>query len=98
MRVYWDGEFMSADKKPKKRSADITLSGKVIEKLFGKGTKSEHEACYLKTDHEEYKLRRIGGNPFFDPVLQVYLGKNVICRGIIDKKTFLAREIKEDTR
>jgi hypothetical protein len=55
--------------------------GKVIRKPFATGSKSEHDAVLLKTDSNEYVLRRPGGNPFKDPVLEKLVGKTIQCSG-----------------
>ncbi len=57
--------------------------GKVIKKIFGKGSKSEHEAVFLETESKEYVLRRQGGNPFYDEELQSLVGKTIRCNGIV---------------
>jgi len=66
----------------------MTLSGRVIRKTFGKGSKSEHEAIYLETDRGEYVLRRRGANPFSDPVLQDLVGKTISATGTIKEYVF----------
>ena len=90
----WDGKYMSADKKPKKRKTDLTISGVVVQKPFARGTKSEHEAIYIHCGDHEYVLRRINGNPFFDEILHSYKGKEVTVRGVLANNTFLAKDIK----
>ena len=55
--------------------------GKVVKRLFGKGSKSEHEAVYLDTGQDSYVLRRQGGNPFYDPELSKLVGKTIRCQG-----------------
>ena len=72
------------------------LKGKVVTKKFGKGTKSEHNAIYLESDQGSFVLRRIGGNPFSDPALKKWIGKQVKVIGIIDQHTFMAGEIVEE--
>jgi hypothetical protein len=59
----------------------MPFTGTVIKKLFGRGSKSEHEAVYLVTDRGEYVLRRRGGNPFSDPELDKLVGKQIRCEG-----------------
>lgn len=86
---------MSADKKSRKRAVDLTISGLVIEKNFAGGSKSEHESLYLLTSEKEYVLRRLNANPFHDQHLLGFKGKQVTVTGILDKNTFLAKEIKE---
>jgi hypothetical protein len=85
---------MKADKRDIEKS-ETALSGKVVLKTFGEGSKSEHEAIYLETANGSYVLRRQGGNPFNDPVLFKLEGKNITARGILNKYVFLAKEIKE---
>jgi hypothetical protein len=50
--------------------------GKIVRKTFAPGSKSEREAFMLKTKHQDYVLRRQGGNAFFDDQLE----------GLIDKR------------
>ena len=58
--------------------------GTVKRKLIRRGTKSEHEALMLVTDRGEYKLRRVGGNPFWDQTLAELEGHGIICTGELD--------------
>jgi hypothetical protein len=69
--------------------------GKVTQKLFGKGSKSEHEAIYLETERDQYVLRRQGGNPFHDPELHKLVGKMVRCTGVVDDYTLTISDCKE---
>jgi hypothetical protein len=69
--------------------------GKVTKKLFGKGSKSEHEAIYLETEHNQYVLRRQGGNPFHDPELHKLVGKKVRCIGVADDYALTISDWKE---
>ena len=55
--------------------------GRVVRKTWARGSKSEHEAVVLITDTDEFRLRRIGGNPFADPVLGRLVGKTIECDG-----------------
>ena len=58
--------------------------GTVTKNIFGKGSKSEHEALFIRTqDGKQYVLRRQGGNPFYDPELQELLGKTIRCTGSV---------------
>ena len=61
----------------------MELKGRVTQKPFGTGTKSEHLAVYLCTDSAEYLLRRKGGNPFRDEVLDGLVGRSIRCSGIV---------------
>jgi hypothetical protein len=57
--------------------------GKVTKKIFGKGSRSEHEAVFIDTDEGQYVLRRQGGTPFHDPELQKLDGKTIRCTGVL---------------
>ncbi|MEX8519580.1 MAG: hypothetical protein AB3X44_13800 [Leptothrix sp. (in: b-proteobacteria)] len=58
------------------------LLGRVERRLLGQGTKSEHVGVVLVTaDGQVWKLRRIGGNPFRDPVLDALEGERVEIDG-----------------
>ena len=59
----------------------MKLKGRVTKKLFGEGSKSEHEAIMLVTKEGEYVLRRRSGNPFSDPELEALVGKSITCEG-----------------
>jgi hypothetical protein len=66
--------------------------GKVTKKLFGRGSKSEHEAVYLETEKDRYVLRRQGGNPFYDPELQELVGKKIRCAGRVSEYILVISE------
>lgn len=85
---------MSGDKKNTGKVKEIQVSGKVITRKISAGSKSEKEAVILQTAGKEYVLRKIGGNPFYDASLQVFVGKIVIVTGMADQNLFLAKEIK----
>jgi len=59
----------------------MKLKGKVVEGTFSKGSKSEHNAVYLDTGENKYRLKRIGGNPFFDDTLHKLIGKTIEVEG-----------------
>lgn len=65
--------------------ADATptrLQGRVERRLLGEGTKSEHAGVVLVTDAGQiWKLRRLGGHPFRDPVLDALVGTRVAIDG-----------------
>lgn len=58
--------------------------GTVRRKLVRRGTKSEHPGLVLVTDAGEYKLRRAGGNPFRDEMLDGLEGQQIRCSGEMD--------------
>ncbi len=72
-----------------------TISGVVVQKIFARGTRSEHDALYIHCGDHEYVLRRINANPFQDDLLLSFKGKTVIAKGLLIKNTFMANEIKE---
>ena len=67
----------------------MKLSGRVTKRLLYPGTKSEHEGLVLLTPEGEYKLRRQGGNPFWDETLASLEGKQIEGEGILRKGHFI---------
>ena len=47
----------------------MKYTGMLVKKLWGEGSKSESERVILITKDKEYVLRRKGGNPFQDNIL-----------------------------
>ena len=65
----------------------VRLTGKVIRKRFGAGSKSEHDGVYLSmADGNSLKLRIPGGNPFQDPRLDGLVGKSITASGKLDNE------------
>jgi hypothetical protein len=87
---------MSANKKENTGKKPTELSGKVVLKKFGEGSKSEHDAVCLQTNKGDFVLRRVGGNPFHDEVLHSLVGKQVVASGLVENYTFFAKEINEN--
>ncbi len=67
----------------------MELSGIVVRKRFGAGSKSERDAVFLQTTDGEYVLRRAGDLAYGDPGLEELIGHRVKCRGEIHGYTFL---------
>lgn len=86
---------MKASKSQEENKGAIELTGKVVQKKFGEGSKSEHDAIYLETEEGAYQLRRLGGNPFSDPELKKLVGKNITATGTLNQSLFLANSVKE---
>jgi hypothetical protein len=63
--------------------------GHVIKKKLYAGSKSEHEGLVLVTPQGEYKLRRQGGNPFWDEELTPLEGKEIECEGLLRGNQFI---------
>ncbi len=59
----------------------MKLKGKVVTEVFGEGSKSEHQAVYLDTGDKKYRLKRKGGNPFYDEALYNLVGKTIAAEG-----------------
>ena len=67
----------------------MKLQGHVSKKLLNKGTKSEHKGLVLLAPEGEFKLRRQGGNPFWDQTLASLEGKEIEGEGILRKDHFI---------
>ena len=68
------------------------FSGQVVKAPFAVGSKSEHEAIYLRSNKGRYVLRRVGGNAFYDPELQKLVGKTIQCHGVVTGYTLLIND------
>ena len=79
----------------KNKLNEIELEGKVVMAPFGKGSKSQHEAVCLRTEKDTFKLRRMQGNPFYDPELIKWVGKDIVACGILEDYLFIATDLKE---
>ena len=70
----------------------VTLEGLVLRKRFGAGSKSDRMAVFLKTDGEEYVLRRKGGHAYSDSAIEELVGKRIRGTGTMADYTFLITE------
>jgi hypothetical protein len=66
----------------------MELSGRVVRKPFGRGSKSERQAIVLRTADGDYVLRRQGGLAFGDPDLERLVGRRLRCQGTLSGYTF----------
>lgn len=74
----------------------VQYQGAVIKKRFGEGSKSEHDAVMLEIQEgKRYRLRREGGNPFFDEELEKLVGKKIRCRGLLHGNTLVLSDWDE---
>ena len=71
-----------------------TLTGKVEKKDLGGASKSAHTSFVLQTKDGDVKLRREGGNPFYDDFFEKYEGKNIAVEGFDMEQYFLVTSIK----
>jgi hypothetical protein len=55
--------------------------GQVVKKILAPGSKSDFPAVQLITTDDQLVLRRKGGNPFHDEVLDGLVGKTIRCKG-----------------
>ena len=81
---------MSADDPQK-----TTLTGKVEKKDMGGTSKSAHTSFVLQTKDGDIKLRREGGNPFYDDFFEKYEGKNIVVEGFDMGSIFLFLILKQ---
>ncbi len=72
------------------------LTGTVTREQLGGSSKSRHEGFVLKYDEEKIKLRREGGNPFYDDFFEPFEGKTVTVKGYDMESYFLVTDITEE--
>ena len=68
-----------------------TVTGDVVKKTFAEGSKSEHQAVMLIVDGKEWRLKRLGGNPFQDPELDKLVGKRIRCDAMPHENTLILK-------
>lgn len=73
----------------------IETEGRVTKHLASRGSKSERQAIFLETKDGSYVLRRQGGHPFADKVLDGLVGKTIHCKGILTEHTLIMTEWRE---
>jgi hypothetical protein len=66
-----------------------TFSGKVISRRVSRSSKSERVAILLETDEGDFILRRKGGNPFRDDVVETLLGRHIEAKGQVAGTTLI---------
>lgn len=69
--------------------------GKVTQRPFAVGSKSERNAIRLETSEGSFVLRREGGNPLYDPELEPLVGKTIAGEGEVHDYTLTMRDWKE---
>lgn len=73
------------------------LKGTVERRRYAAGSKSDHDAVMLVTEEGAFRLRRKGGNPFRDPLLEKLVGKRIAARGVKAGPTFIIEgEVTEE--
>lgn len=68
-------------KKKKRRPSAKKYSGKVIKEIVSPGSKSERSAVQLDTGDRKLLLRRKGGHPLNDEVMEELVGQSIKCQG-----------------
>ena len=76
-------------------SSEKEMIGRVTKHLTAKGSKSERQGVFLETDKGSFVLRRRGGHPFHDPVLEQLVGKTIRCKGILTEHTYIISDWDE---
>ena len=73
----------------------IEVEGRVTKHGTARGSKSERQAVFLETKKGSYVLRRRGGHPFVDKVLDSLVGKTIHCKGLLTEHTFIMTDWDE---
>ena len=74
----------------------VELTGKVVLQKYAKGSKSDHDAVYLDTGAKMYRLKKKGGNPFYDESLHKLVGKIIKAEGTMKSYFFEITRISEE--
>jgi phosphoglucomutase len=72
-----------------------TITGVVVQAKLGGTSKSAHKGFVLQTKKGDVKLRREGGNPFYDDYFEKYEAAEVTVSGFDMNEYFLVTSIKE---
>jgi hypothetical protein len=73
-----------------------TFVGTVVRRAVAAGSKSERDAVLLSTPSGDLALRRSGGNPFVDPVLDALVGKRLRFEGELRGATLIVSAWSEE--
>ena len=73
----------------------VERCGTVTHAVVSPGSKSERRAVVLDTDGQRYVLRRLGGNPFKDTVLDSLVGKRLRAVGDVHGSSFVLTDWSE---
>ena len=69
------------------------ITGTVTRTRIAPGSKSDHVGVVLRTrSGDEYVLRRAGGNPFRDEVLEDLVGKTITGSGLVSGQTLIMND------
>jgi hypothetical protein len=73
----------------------VKLQGHVVKRPVAVGSKSQRDAVVLVTDSGEFVLRRSGGNPFSDTLLDSLVGKSIEVDGVVHGYTLIVSNWSE---
>ena len=73
-----------------------SLKGVVLKSKLGGTSKSAHQGFVVQTKDGAIKLRREGGNPFYDDFFEKYENKEVAVEGYDMDQYFLVTNIKNN--
>lgn len=74
----------------------VRLSGRVERQRLAAGSKSDHLGMVLVTPSgERHVLRRVGGHPLRDPVLEALEGRTLTLSGQLRENFFLLDDAPE---
>ena len=65
----------------------MTYRGRVERRRVGRGSKSEHDAVVLVTEHDVHVLRRRGGHAFQDAAIEALVGRTLEFEGDVHDGT-----------
>ena len=71
----------------------MILTGKIEKRNFGGTSKSAHLGFVLQTEQGPVKLRREGGNPFYDDFFEEYENEQISVEGYDMEQYFLVTGI-----
>jgi len=71
----------------------IVMSGKVEKMNLGGTSKSSHMGFVLQTKKGPVKLRREGGNPFYDEFFEKYENQDITVEGYDMEQYFLVTDV-----
>src|ERR1044071_5285848 len=71
-------------------SRDATITGQIKRKRIAPGSKSDRIGVVLEDDSgQPFVLRRVGGHPFHDKVLERLVGKQITGPGLVSGQYFM---------
>ncbi|MDB5203153.1 MAG: hypothetical protein JWQ27_2562 [Ferruginibacter sp.] len=72
---------------------NIEVTGKIARAEMGGNSKNAHTGFVLQKKSQAIKLRRDGGNPFYDDYFENFEGKSVTVKGVDMEQYLLVTDI-----